>query len=812
MPSLARISLLLLLGAARALTQTPVLNSGGVVNAASFDSPVSPGSLVSIFGSNLAPQTATASVVPLPLMLAGVSVQLNGAAAPLLFVSASQINAQIPWEVSAAGAVSVVVTNNGFSSGPADVSIGSYSPGVFASQGYAIAILSDGSIAAPIGILGSISRPAALGGTLEILATGLGPTNPAGITGSNSPGTFRNTDTPVVSIGGVPAQVTFSGLSPQFVGVDQINVVVPMNAPTGNGLPLEIQIGGLTSAAAAASIAIGSANWTQWGQNPQHSGEVPLVGQNLGQILANVLYDPIAAPEQQSYGELPVHYQTPLVDGSNIVMEFKSGTFSSYSYSQESWGENGFVWQNNQLVQAWSYLSDWMPPGSPSDFFEPVFHAVLANGAVYVPGASGSIVQLDATTGAEIQRIAPFGKDPNTYETGPISSDPSGNLFYNALQVVVEPNASFYANDATDSWLVKVAPDGSFSTVSYKSLTSAEAPAASANCLGTFAVAQLPWPPGPDATPGTSACGTQRVGLNVAPAVAPDGTIYSATRAQLNEHYSFLVAINPDLSRKWVASLRGLFADGCGVAVSDGGWLPPNGAPGGCAAGAPLGVDPSTNLPGDGLVEDSSSASPTVAPDGSVLYGAYSRYNYAQGHLVHFDAQGNYLGAFGFGWDITPAIYSHDGTWSVVIKDNHYGGVGSYCNVESVCPMDRTSSNPASPEAYFLTQLNGGMGVEWSFQNTNTESCSRNADGTITCVSDHPFGFEWCVNAPAVDANGLVYANSEDGNLYAIGQGGVLDQKIFQQLAIGAAYTPASLDSEGRIYTQNDGHLFVVGK
>jgi hypothetical protein len=57
-----------------------------------------------------------------------------------------------------------------------------------------------------------------------------------------------------------------------------------------------------------------------------------------------------------------------------------------------------------------------------------------------------------------------------------------------------------------------------------------------------------------------------------------------------------------------------------------------------------------------------------------------------------------------------------------------------------------------------------------------------------------------------------VYANSEDGNLYAIGQGGVLVQRIFQQLALGAAYTPASMDSRGRIYSQNDGQLFIVGR
>ena len=63
----------------------------------------------------------------------------------------------------------------------------------------------------------------------------------------------------------------------------------------------------------------------------------------------------------------------------------------------------------------------------------------------------------------------------------------------------------------------------------------------------------------------------------------------------------------------------------------------------------------------------------------------------------------------------------------------------------------------------------------------------------------------------ATDASGVVYANSEDGNLYAINQGGTLKKQIFQQLAVGAAYTPASIARDGKIYSQNAGHLFVVG-
>jgi outer membrane protein assembly factor BamB len=144
------------------------------------------------------------------------------------------------------------------------------------------------------------------------------------------------------------------------------------------------------------------------------------------------------------------------------------------------------------------------------------------------------------------------------------------------------------------------------------------------------------------------------------------------------------------------------------------------------------------------------------------------------------------------------------------IKNNHYTGLGSYCNVASVWPTDRTSTDPASPEEFFVTQLSPNLTIEWSFKNTNTQSCTRNTNGSISCVADHPNSFEWCVNAPVVDHTGIVYANSEDGNLYAIRQGGTLKQRLFQQLALGAAYTPTSLGSDGKIYSQNAGHLFVV--
>jgi hypothetical protein len=264
--------------------------------------------------------------------------------------------------------------------------------------------------------------------------------------------------------------------------------------------------------------------------------------------------------------------------------------------------------------------------------------------------------------------------------------------------------------------------------------------------------------------------------------------------------------------------MREKFNDGCGTAT-----LPASGTPGGCRAGSPVGISPPDGRAGSGRVLDDSTSAPVVAPDGSIYYGAYTRYNYAQGHLMRWSSAGQYLPAnndaltgFQFGWDITPAVFPYtapDGTatFAVITKENHYGDVGSYCNDSTICPPDRTANNPAYPEQYFMSSLTPDLRINWRFQNANPNSCTRNADGSVSCVADHPFGFEWCVNAPAVDGNGITFANSEDGNLYEIDRGGALVNLVFTQLAIGAAYTPLSIGPDGKIYTQNDGRLFVVG-
>ncbi|HVT18054.1 MAG TPA: hypothetical protein VHQ90_18000 [Thermoanaerobaculia bacterium] len=572
------------------------------------------------------------------------------------------------------------------------------------------------------------------------------------------------------------------------------------------------------SAQTTPSPASPTTNWPQWGQNARHTGAVSTVGQRAARILASLVYDPFVAQsvaDPLNFGGLLVHYQAPLLQGNTVYMEFKTGQYTTMDHWEtQIWNERRLSWQNGSLVQQWNFQSDWkpVPYGSLSSgrgpSWEPVFHAAISGESVYVPGFGGTVYKLDKDDGEVEAHYNPFGTsvDPNIFLTGPITADTSGNVYYNAVKLDTSGQGTAWDNDVLNSWLVKVTEDGTVTKATYASLVPGAPPPTGAHCLGVFTTAQLPWPPTPDAVPPSIDCGSVRTALNIAPAVGSDGTIYVPAVHHFSSRTAYMLAVKANLTPKWQTSMRDRMHDGCNV------YLPPNGTPGGCRTGAHTGVDPAQNRPGAGRVIEDGTYSPTIAPDGSIFFGTYARYNWAQGHMLKFSASGQFLASYIFGWDITPAIYSHDGTYSVVMKDNHYSGLGSYCDTDAICPPDRTASDPSNPESFFITQLSKDLVPEWSFQNTNQFSCHRNPDGTLTCVQDHPHGFEWCINAPAVDGHGVVYGNSEDGSLYTINQGGGLRDQLFLNLALGAAYTPLAISTDGKIYTENDGILFVVGQ
>jgi hypothetical protein len=562
-------------------------------------------------------------------------------------------------------------------------------------------------------------------------------------------------------------------------------------------------------------------SWPQWGRDAQHWGFAAVAGQSPSRILADIVYDPFSAREQnESGGALLTHFQAPLVDRDDVFMTFKTGTYVSCNpagggspapcgpaaWNQQVWNVKRLSWVHTRLAAQWTFSTDWKPVPNSVELagWEPVFHPALGGDFLYVPGAGGTVWRVSRENKAATN-LNPFGTvDPLTFSIGPVTIDTSGSIYYNALKIdSANPSGGPPAfTDVPGAWLVKISDPGSarpsYQVVNYKTLI----PDAPRLCSGTFTGSISSLPPGPDAVPPDVPCGSQRPGVNVAPAVGPDGTIYTVSRAHglraAGERYGYLIALNPNMTLKWAASLRDRLKDGCNNDAGSfaGAWFTANGTTGGCRLGTTAGVDPQTNQLPAGRVSDLGTSSPVVAPDGSILYGAQTTYNGSRGHLFRFTAAGSFAGSYGFGWDTTPAIYPHDRTFSVIVKDNTY-------------TRDATGGDLGP---FYIRQLSADLStVEWSFKSTNTESCERRSDGRVTCVSDHPNGFEWCINAPAVDVLGDVYANGEDGKLYVIGQGGIERGSLFTHLALGAAYTPLALGPDGRIYTQNDGHLFVIG-
>jgi uncharacterized protein (TIGR03437 family) len=213
-------------------------STSGVINAASLGAgptAVAAGSWVSIFGSQMTPgAVVSATSVPLPTSLAGITVFIGGTPAPLLYVSPTQINAQIPQEVAGRTTTSLQVVVNAVASAAATINLASTGPGIYTlnqSGSGRGAILHSGSH-----FVVSSTDPAKPGEILEVYANGLGATNPLVATGQAASSNPLSSVIfgPSASIGNLPATVRFAGLAATFVGLYQVNVEVPSNAPVGD--------------------------------------------------------------------------------------------------------------------------------------------------------------------------------------------------------------------------------------------------------------------------------------------------------------------------------------------------------------------------------------------------------------------------------------------------------------------------------------------------------------------------------------------------------------------------------------------------
>ena len=228
---------------------TPAINAGGIVDGASFTGgrAVAPGSIVSIFGTNLSDDVevpfadcpaCTVLNQPLPLGIDGVAFSFDvppaGISVPgrFYYVSPTQLNVQVPWELAGQSSATVKAFINYTYSAEYTLALATYSPGFFTYtvNGQQVADALDTSNS----VIGT-GNPARRGNAIQLFMNGLGPvSNPpaSGAPGLASP-LSHTTATPVITIGGQAASVSFSGLAPDFVGLYQVNAVVPEGIGTG---------------------------------------------------------------------------------------------------------------------------------------------------------------------------------------------------------------------------------------------------------------------------------------------------------------------------------------------------------------------------------------------------------------------------------------------------------------------------------------------------------------------------------------------------------------------------------------------------
>jgi uncharacterized protein (TIGR03437 family) len=221
----------------------------GVADAASESVlPVTPGKIVVIYGTAIGPSSisiaAPASGAFSSQPLAGTSVSFNGFPAPLLYSSAGQVSAIVPYEVAGSTVTLMSVSYQGQSSTYA-LPVAAAAPSIFTVNGSGV-----GQAAAvnnADGRINSLTNPVQIGGFIQLYATGEGVTSPAGIDGALAP-LVLPLPAPIpqvtATVGGVAANVAYAGAAPGAVaGLMQVNIQIPAGVTPGSQVQLVLQVG-----------------------------------------------------------------------------------------------------------------------------------------------------------------------------------------------------------------------------------------------------------------------------------------------------------------------------------------------------------------------------------------------------------------------------------------------------------------------------------------------------------------------------------------------------------------------------------------
>jgi uncharacterized protein (TIGR03437 family) len=222
-----------------------------VTDAAAYGTSVAPGQAVVVWGKGLGPSALAGYTIDATGLLAsqtgGVRVLFDGVPGPVIYASAAQCSAIVPYFGAINATTHVQVEYQGVRSDPMEVPVTATAPALFTSdfsgKGQAAAFNEDNITR------NGASAPAKLGSIVVLWATGEGITNPPGVDGRPAVDVLPKPIAPVsVDIGGLPATVVYYGAAPYNIpGLFQINAQMSPNVQPGNAVPVHLKVGNATS-------------------------------------------------------------------------------------------------------------------------------------------------------------------------------------------------------------------------------------------------------------------------------------------------------------------------------------------------------------------------------------------------------------------------------------------------------------------------------------------------------------------------------------------------------------------------------------
>jgi hypothetical protein len=677
------------------------------------------------------------------------------------------------------------------------------------------------------------SNPAIPGSTVVVIyATGLGAVNNQPATGAASPASplARTIATPVVTIGGAPATVLFSGLEPDEVGVYQINALVPAQSAAGNTVLVSVSMGGVFSntvtmavagpnvpsitslspfsASPGASSLSLTINGTGFLDSPSVTASfngVPHASTSINNTQLTIL---LTATDLAASGSFPVTVDNPAPGaGTSNTAEFivQSG-FGAGASSSAAWSNFARDEHHTALSLSPSQPLNGLHWSTPVDL-DPQFTGtellihygsplVTAQNTVIVPVKTGATsgFRVDARSASDGTLQWSLTSDyifpPHNWvpEFAPALT-PASRLYFPGA------GGTVYYRDAPDS---STGPQGQIAfyglmnyqadQASYAANVMISTPITSDSAGNIYFGFQVT-----GTTPLQLQSGIARI------SAAGEGVWISAAQAAGSAEITEVAqncapAINESQGLVYIAVSNGSY--GFLVALNSTTLQP--------AAKVPL-VDPVSGL--QATIDDDGSASPTVGEDGDVYYGVLENplgENHYRGWLLHFDSllsQTKVPGAFG--WDDTASLvpgfmvpsYTGASSYLLMTKYNDYAGSAGGTGLNRIAILDPnvTESDPVNGNPV-MNEVLTILGP--------------------TASSTEPGVKEWCINSAAVDpASHSILANSEDGKLYRWD----LDTNTFTQSVVlssglGEAYTPTAIGLDGTVYAIQNSILFAIGQ